>query len=1486
MNSEYTGFEVAIIGMAGRFPGSKNVKELWENLCNGKDLISHFSDEELKLEGISDEYLEDKNYVKAKGIIEDPEGFDAGFFNMYPKESESLDPQQRLFLECSWEAMEDAGYIPDECDGSVGVFGGIGMNTYIMQHLQNFDIKTSAEAYQLSLGNDKDFVTTRVSYKLNLNGPSIDIQSACSTSLVAVHVACMNLLNYQCDLAIAGGATISFPNKAGYHYQEGMILSHDGFCRPFDKNASGTVASNGVGIVVLKRLEDAFNDGDDIYAIIKGSAYNNDGAIKVGYTAPSVNGQVNVISSAKSVADIPYESIGYIETHGTGTSLGDPIEVEALNEAFRVETEKKQFCAIGSIKSNLGHLDAAAGVTGLIKAALSLYHKKLVPSINYDEPNSQINFSETPFYLNTGLKDWDRNSYPLRAAVSSFGIGGTNVHAILEESPIKNKNEFGNQLGSILIPISAYDSKSLQKYENDVSNFIKKSDDYDALAFHFQKFKKSFNFRGYSIFSKDESNKDKMKLSFKNNDGEILDNPEVVFMFSGQGSQYINMCKGLYDENKIFQKYLDSCLEIFKKNHNLNLKDLLFPNTSDVKNSERLKQTEITQPALFSIEYSLAKTFMEYGIIPKSMVGHSIGEYTAACIAEVFSLEDAINIVYYRGNLMQKLVNGSMLSVQLPENELLKLIPDTLDLAVINSPNSCVISGSNNEIEKFKTKLDERRIVSTILHTSHAFHSRMMDPVLSEFNSLLNNVKYNPPKIPYMSNISGREILDEEATSSNYYVNHLRYTVRFSDNIINYDDKKNKIFLEIGPGKVLTSLAKQSTNGEGYFINSVRQDKQNNVKDTEVFLSSLGQLWLRGVKINWDNFYDESPNKIHVPTYPFNKKRYSLKYKESFVKAKRQIQDFLYEQTWKKLSKITNKQLTNNYNNILVVCEETDNLDYLEDLFNSKLTILNYSEDYSKVNDYSYKLNFSNKRSVTKFTNELSNDNRIPDLIINTLFLNKDDNYSEHYLLFMRLISNLFSEIKTELEIIFLTNMLFDLFGNETIVPEKSLILGAVRVTNQEYKNVNTKLIDFNEIDSKNIYSIKNVLNFEGNNLYAVRGNSIWVPHYENIKLFKEKSIIKKHGNYIITGGLGKIGLAFADVLAEKYHADITLIDRIDIPERENWEALRESNDENNLLEKIIEIENKSDSLKVIKCDITDREKFLTVLNKLQQNKAIDGIIHAAGIIGDKTLNLINNFDSENYWLQYNPKILGLKNIIEFTEENSPRFVLVQSSLSSILGGTGFCNYSAINNLIDNIVLSLNNQKTKWISADWDAWKFSDNVEGLLVEEGKKVFEMILNSDTPSNLIISKNDLSESIERWTQKITPKLPDINLNDIQERPELSTDYIQPEDDIEKEIYEEWKKLLGIEKIGVEDNFFELGGDSLIGTQLVSRIRNKFNSELPLTAVFENATIRGIANLIKNDSKNNKQNEVNDVLSMIENMSDEEAASLLKEKSDNNG
>ncbi|MCL1463267.1 type I polyketide synthase [Argonema galeatum] len=873
---------IAIVGMAGRFPGAKNVDEFWQNLRDGVESISFFSEEELKFSGIDESVLRDPNYVQARAVLDDIELFDAAFFGFNPREAEITDPQHRFFLELAWEAVENAGYNSETYEGSIGVYAGAGsFNTYFLNNLYpNRQLRESVGDFQLAIANEKDFLSTRVSYKLNLKGPSITVQTACSTSLVAISMACQSLLNYQCDMALAGGVSIGVNQKTGYFYKEGMILSPDGHCRAFDAKAQGTVSGSGVGIVVLKRLEDAIADGDYIHAVIKGCALNNDGAFKIGYTAPSIDGQAQAIADALALAEVHPDTISYIEAHGTGTPLGDPIEIAALTQAFSAETKKKGFCAIGSAKTNIGHLDTAAGVTGLIKTVQALKHQLIPPSLHFEQPNPKIDFANSPFYVNTKLSEWKAGKTPRRAGVSSFGIGGTNAHVVLEEAPSVEKS--GESRPSQLLVLSAKTSSALDSATVNLAEYLKQNPDVTLadVAYTMQVGRRAFSHRRIVVCNNIEEG----AISLENLDSKRVftnfqesKNHSVVFMFSGQGSQYINMSLELYQVEPTFREQIDLCSEILKPHLGIDLRHVLYPSESEAEAAtNQLKQTAITQPALFAIEYSLAKLWMSWGVHPKAMIGHSIGEYVAACLAGVFSLEDGLSLVAARGKLMQQLPSGSMLAVPLPEQQVQPFMGNKLDIAVINGASMSVVSGTTDAIDELQQKLLEKGVECRRLHTSHAFHSQMMEPILEPFTEQVKKVKLKSPKIPYLSNVTGNWITATEATSPSYYAQHLRQTVRFADGLQQLLIDKNQILLEVGPGRTLNTLAKQHPNkvAEQIVLSSLRHPQDQN-SDVAFLLTTLGKLWLGGVQIDWSKFYaDEQRYRLPLPTYPFERQRY------------------------------------------------------------------------------------------------------------------------------------------------------------------------------------------------------------------------------------------------------------------------------------------------------------------------------------------------------------------------------------------------------------------------------------------------------------------------------------------------------------------------------------------------------------------------------------------------------------------------------------
>lgn len=870
------GEGIAIVGLAVRFPGADSVEAFWQNLRQGTESVSFFSDEELRAAGIAPATIADPRYVRANGVLRDADKFDAAFFGMTPREAEAMDPQHRVFLELAWEAMERAGYDAARTPGRVGVFAGAGMSTYLLKNLApNRAFVESAGELALLLGNNKDFVPTRVSYKLNLRGPSVNVNTACSTSLVATHLAVQSLLDLHCDLAMAGGVAVQVPQVQGYFHTEGGIGSPDGHCRAFDVQARGTVSGNGAGIVVLKRLADALADGDTIHAVIRGSAVNNDGADKVGFTAPSVAGQSQVIAEALAVAGLTPAEISYVEAHGTGTELGDPIEVAALTQVFGDGKARAAKCALGSVKTNFGHLDEAAGVAGLVKTALALQHRELPASLHFTRPNPKIDFARSAFAVNAKLTPWSTAGNTVRrAGVSSFGIGGTNAHVVLEEPPALAPTSPGRS--HQLIVLSAKTKTALARAAENLAQRLaaEPTPDLADAAYTLALGRKPFAFRR-AIVARDAAEAvTALRAGETNSAIAVADAPaEVVFMFSGQGAQYPGMMAGLYASDPAFRAEIDRCAAILRPLLGFDLRELLASTAPDA--AGRLRRTAVAQPAVFLADYALAKLWQSWGVQPAALIGHSLGEYVAACLAGVFSLEDALALVAARGALMDAQPAGAMLAVALGEDETAALGRESgLAVAAINAADSCVLSGAAAAIETLAAQLTARGVAATRLETSHAFHSPAMDAVMAPFAAKVRAIRRNAPQLPIASNLTGKLLTAAEATDPEYWARHLRAPVRFGAGIDLLREKAGRVLLEVGPGRALSSMARRTKPDAGAVLTSTRAAAQAG-DDVAHLLATAGALWQAGVALDWEKFFGgQKRRRVVLPTYPFERQRY------------------------------------------------------------------------------------------------------------------------------------------------------------------------------------------------------------------------------------------------------------------------------------------------------------------------------------------------------------------------------------------------------------------------------------------------------------------------------------------------------------------------------------------------------------------------------------------------------------------------------------
>jgi acyl transferase domain-containing protein len=857
--------DIAIVGLAGRFPGASDVDELWRNAVAGRPGVSFFDDAELAGAGVPEVERRHPDYVPAYGILPSAEQFDAKFFGYSPRDASVLDPQQRLFLECAWHALEMSGHLVPAPGELVGVYAAASTSTYLLHNLIGNPAVAGVSEYELLMANDKDSLATRVAYHLDLRGPALTVQTACSSSLVAVHLAAQALLAQECDVALAGGVHIRVPMRSGYRYETGGIMSRDGHCHAFDARATGTVGGNGVATVVLRRLSDARRDGDTIHAVIKGSAVNNDGGVKIGFPAPSVDGQVAVIRAAHRIAGIAPETIGYVEAHGTGTGLGDQIELEALTRAFRRGTDRKRFCALGSVKALIGHLDVAAGVAGLIKAALAVRDGVLPPSPYLTQPHAGLDGG--PFYANTGPAPWPELGPLRRAAVSSFGVGGTNAHVLLEQSAEPAVAPSRRDAGVLVLSARTAGALSRLRAQLGAGLAAQPGLPLADVAYTLQATRRRFPHR-LALVCADTGEAARLltgdgaavRTAVSHSEGQ-----EVAFLFPGQGSQHPGMAAGLYRTEPVYASALNECADLLREH--LDLHDVLRAE------AEVLAQTRFTQPALFAVQYALARLWQSWGVRPAAMLGHSIGEYTAACLAGVFTLDTALNVVATRGRLMQERPAGAMLSVRLPAAALTEL-PDGIALAADNAPELSVVSGHAEAIAGFAKVLTARGVAVQPLRTSHAFHSAMMEPAAELFAAHLAGMDLQAPRIPMLSNVTGDWLRPEQATDPLYWAGQLRAPVRFGPCTAALL-AAHRVILEVGPGTTLATLVRQQSGaGTATVVSSLGHPARSR-PDTVALNDAVGQLWLAGVDLDpAGGWAPERRSRVALPGYPFEPARY------------------------------------------------------------------------------------------------------------------------------------------------------------------------------------------------------------------------------------------------------------------------------------------------------------------------------------------------------------------------------------------------------------------------------------------------------------------------------------------------------------------------------------------------------------------------------------------------------------------------------------
>ena len=1483
---------VAIIGMSCRFPGAPDVETFWRNLEQGVESLVDLTEAEMLEAGVPPALLKNPLYVKKATPLEHAEWFDAAFFGLSPREAEILDPQHRVFLECAWEALEDSGYGGEIRPHRTGVYAGSTMGSYLFNNLlANREILDAVSGFPAILATDKDFLATRVSYKLNLKGPSLNIQTACSTSLAAVQTACQSLLAGQCDLALAGGVSIIFPQKSGYLYSEGMVFSPDGHCRPFDADAKGMRCGRGAGVVVLKRLEDAVRDGDSIHAVILGASVNNDGAAKMGYSAPSVEGQAEVISAALQMAGVDPRTVHYVETHGTGTEVGDPIEIAALERAFRATTDEKQFCALGAVKSNIGHLDAAAGVAGLIKTVLVLRKKKIPATLNFKKPNPKIDFASSPFYVNRELSEWPAGSSPRRAGLSSFGIGGTNVHAVLEEGQPAEAPEV-RWPGQLLV-LSARTGSALEAMRGRLAHHLEAHPEVPLAdaCFTLQTGRVRMPHR---LAIPCSSREDAIQALLATGDArpasvfEEASKRPVAFLFSGQGSQYAGMTRELYEFQPVFREEIDRCAELLKADPGHDLRSLLYSaNSAD----RALNETFLAQPALFAVEYALARMWMSWGVHPAAMIGHSIGEYTAACLAGVFSLEDALRIVAARGRIMQKMPPGAMLAVQLSPERALAAANGEISLAAVNSPSLCTLAGPGRQLADVKARLEASGIECRSLHTSHAFHSAMMDGALEPFEECLRQTRLSPPSLPFLSNLTGTWIRPEEAVNPAYWVQHLRRTVRFADGIREIAKSTDSVFLEVGPGRALGTFTRDCLRGRSFPVLASLPGAKEAQGAASTVLATAGRLWSEGVPINWQELHrGQRLHRVSLPTYFFERQRYWVEpqpertvAQQNVAPVRKELSDWFYTPSWTRTANATVTSRGNNHGPWLIFEHEPFGgaLKAELDARGDRYATVRAGADFASRGNGEYTIDPTRPADYISLFTELQGSGLVPRAVLSLWGLQRG---REGHAAFdsMLFLAQALGETQFQgpLDLLVVTSGIHAVNGDEKLDPERALILGPVKVIPREYPNITCRSVDIDGVpagEREQRQLAENLLCEAGMprawRPVAYRRNYRWEQTFEPAHLPERAAIsVRQNGVYLITGGFGGIGLTLAGYLAEHAHARLALLGRTPLPDRSQWgqwiETHPEDDPETRRIREVERLEALGAEVLPVCADVSDHESMAAAIQQVEAHFGpIHGAIHAAGIAGGGLIQLKTPAAAGRVLAS---KVEGTRNLYSLLRHSPLDFLVLCSSVEAICPTGGAVDYASANAFLDAFAAAQSADGAPVFSINWDAWQqvgMAVNTEvprgmaehwreflagAIRPAEGIEAFRRVLAARLPQIAVVTR-DLPALIQETGHRALFDAGHVvearhsgpsSAETRHARPNLATALALPETDIQKTISEIWLELLGIQEIGIDDDFFELGGHSLMATGILSRVRAAFGVSMPLRTIFEAPTIRQLS------------------------------------------
>jgi acyl transferase domain-containing protein len=1500
---------VAVVGLACRLPGAANAGEFWHNLRGGVESIAYFEDDELMRSGVPVETRQRSDYVPAKAVLEGVDLFDAGYFGLTPREAELMDPQHRLFLECAHEALENSGYDFHDRDARVGVYGGCAASTWFLTNiLSRPDVLHAAGALPLRLGNGTDFLASQVSYRLNLRGPSVTVQSACSTALVAVHLACQALLDGECDMAMAGGVAVSFPVRAGYLFQEGGIWSPDGHCRPFDASGHGTVEGNGAGVVVLKRVRDAIADGDPIRAVIRGSAVNNDGAFKAGYAAPSIDAQSRVVLEALAMAEVHPDTIGYVEAHGSGTALGDPIEVRALTQAFRPFTERQGFCWLGSVKSNIGHLDNAAGIASLIKTILALEHGEIPQTLHFTAPNPQLALESSPFAVNNRLVEWTRGKTPRRAGVSSLGIGGTNVHVVLEEAPAPASAPPDDPAEYHVLTVSARTPEALDVVASRIAEHLAAHPAIGLanVSYTLTMGRRQLGRRRAVVAATCREAEEALRRSPGQSVDAVRDRP-VAFLFPGLGDQGDGVAAGLYRSEPGFRARLDHCADVLKPLLGVDIRESLFASSatgadrSAGSQSDRMKRwferaepstddplahTLIAQPALFAIEHSLTGLLADWRIEPAAMIGYSLGEYVAACVAGVLSLEDALSLVATRARLIASLSRGGMLAVPLSRDEVADLIDEPLSIAVSASPAMTVVGGAAHAIGELEARLADRGVASLRLSATHAFHSAMMDPVVEPFQHEVKKITLRLPRIPYVSNVSGDWISAADATDPGYWARHLRQTVRFADGLEKILAMADVALLEVGPGQALTTLVRQHPLARrGLPVLPAMRDRHDQIADGRQLRVTLGRLWESGVNVRWEGYWKERPrHRVALPSYPFERTRCWIEPGSNAARdgssgsdqARADIADWFYVPAWHQAPMPVRS--SEGPQRWLVFEDDTAVGARLGDALRARghqVIAATPAADWRQVSEDRFEIHPARGSDYAMLLRAAS-----PDRVVHLWSLTAagaepwdSDRGFKSLLCLAQAMGEHGRNAPRRIDVV--SSHVHDVDGQDRVDPRKGTILGPVKVIPQEYAGVTCRSIDLGGVMDENRDRVcesltREVLSDAPEQFVSWRGrrrlSQRWVP----VRIDRPLAVparLRDEGVYLIAGGLEPTGLAVAEHLSRRVRARLVLTGPASFPPRDKWERWLQSHDDLDRIARSIRrlraLELSTRDLLIRTADIFDARAMRDVVtDACARFGRIDGVVHAAGPAGAGLIQLKTSEATEAVMA---PKLVGAPLLRELTADLKLDFVLLFSSLTAVAGGVGQVDTCAAGAFLGAFASRASagdggfTATIDWCPFEWDAWTLPTfpgrgtepsltsalQTSAIGAAAVADVFDRVLAAGLP-RVAVSPFDLGRVLEQTDAMTTARLVEsISApRDSHARPRLAVAYQEARTATERTVAGVWAESFGLETVGVNDGFFDLAGNSLLAIQIVTRLRTALGVDLSIAALFESPTVAGLA------------------------------------------